>query len=59
MSVKTIFFDFGNVVGFFDHNRAIAKLAAHTHLTTEELDEALRTAAELSLYQARSSRRAA
>lgn len=39
--MKTIFFDFGNVVGFFDHNRAIAKLAAHTHLTPVELDAAV------------------
>ncbi len=39
--MKTIFFDFGNVVGFFDHRRAIAKLAAHTHLTPEELDAAV------------------
>lgn len=41
MQVKTIFFDFGNVVGFFDHNRAIAQLAAHTHLTPQELDDAV------------------
>ncbi len=39
--MKTIFFDFGNVIGFFDHNRAIEKLAAHTHLTPEELDAAV------------------
>ncbi|MFO0847770.1 MAG: HAD family phosphatase [Gemmataceae bacterium] len=39
--MKTILFDFGNVVGFFDHRRAIAKLARHTDLTPDEIDEAV------------------
>jgi putative hydrolase of the HAD superfamily len=39
--VKTIFFDFGNVVGFFDHNRAIEKLARYTALTPAEIGAAV------------------
>lgn len=39
--VKTIFFDFGNVVGFFDHQRAITKLARYTTLTPAEIDAAV------------------
>ena len=34
---QTIFFDFGNVVGFFDHQRAVRRLLAHTDLTAAEL----------------------
>jgi putative hydrolase of the HAD superfamily len=30
--IKTITFDFGNVVGFFDHRRASGRLAKHTDL---------------------------
>lgn len=39
--VKTIFFDFGNVIGFFDHGRAIAKLARFTDMDPMELALAL------------------
>lgn len=35
--IKTIFFDFGNVVGFFDHQRAVARLAGYTDLNAIEL----------------------
>jgi len=35
--IRTIFFDFGNVVAFFDHRLAIAKLARFTELPGEEL----------------------
>lgn len=35
--MKTIFFDFGNVVAFFDHQRAIAKLARYTDMPPVEL----------------------
>jgi len=38
---KTIFFDFGNVVGFFDHGRAVARLAAFTEMPAVELALAL------------------
>jgi putative hydrolase of the HAD superfamily len=29
MKIQTIVFDFGNVIGFFDHSPAISRLAAH------------------------------
>ena len=35
--IRTIFFDFGNVIGFFDHRRAIKKLLRHTELPSAEL----------------------
>ena len=35
--MKTIFFDFGNVIAFFDHQRAIQRLHAYTELSPEEL----------------------
>ena len=35
--IKTIYFDFGNVIGFFDHQRAVEKLAKHTPLNAIEL----------------------
>lgn len=35
--MHTIIFDFGNVVGFFDHYRTLARLAPHTDLAMEAL----------------------
>jgi putative hydrolase of the HAD superfamily len=35
--IRTIVFDFGNVVAFFDHGRSVAKLAAYTPLPPVEL----------------------
>jgi putative hydrolase of the HAD superfamily len=35
--IRTILFDFGNVVAFFDHDRAIRRLLAHTDRTAEQL----------------------
>ncbi len=35
--IRTIFFDFGNVVAFFDHQRAIARLRHYTDLHPTEL----------------------
>jgi putative hydrolase of the HAD superfamily len=35
--IRTIFFDFGNVLAFFDHRRAVEKLLRHTDLDAEEL----------------------
>ena len=35
--MKTIFFDFGNVLAFFDHQRAVAKLARYTDMPPVEL----------------------
>jgi glucose-1-phosphatase len=35
MTVRTIVFDFGNVIGYFDHRRAARLLAGHTGLPEE------------------------
>ncbi len=37
MPIKTVIFDFGNVVAFFDHGRAIARLDEHTDMDPVEL----------------------
>ena len=37
MPIKTVIFDFGNVVAFFDHSRAVARLAPYTDLPPVEL----------------------
>lgn len=39
--IQTILFDFGNVVGFFDHQRAVRQLLAHTDQTAEQLIQIL------------------
>jgi FMN phosphatase YigB (HAD superfamily) len=39
--IKTILFDFGNVVAFFDHQRAIRQLLAYTDQTAEDLTRIL------------------
>jgi FMN phosphatase YigB (HAD superfamily) len=35
--MKTIVFDFGNVIGFFDYHQALARLQPHTELSAEQL----------------------
>ena len=35
--MKTVIFDFGNVVGFFDHHRALEKLRPYSPLTPAEM----------------------
>jgi FMN phosphatase YigB (HAD superfamily) len=35
--IRTVLFDFGNVVAFFDHDRAVRRLLAHTDRTAAEL----------------------
>jgi len=35
--IKTLLFDFGNVLAFFDHQRAVRALLPHTDLTAEDL----------------------
>jgi glucose-1-phosphatase len=35
--IKTLYFDFGNVLGFFDHQRAVEKFVKHTPLNAIEL----------------------
>jgi putative hydrolase of the HAD superfamily len=37
MPIRTVIFDFGNVVAFFDHSRAVARLAQYTDLPPVEL----------------------
>lgn len=39
--MKTIFLDFGNVIGFFDHSRAVEQLVRHTDVPAAELDTML------------------
>lgn len=39
--MKTIFLDFGNVIGFFDHSRAVAQLVRFTDVPAVELDSLL------------------
>lgn len=36
--IKTIFFDFGNVIGFFDHARALSQLVRYTDMNATELN---------------------
>ncbi|MBM3981501.1 MAG: HAD family phosphatase [Planctomycetes bacterium] len=37
MPIKTVIFDFGNVLAFFDHGRSVARLKAFTKLSAAEL----------------------
>jgi epoxide hydrolase-like predicted phosphatase len=39
--MKTIIFDFGNVIGFFDHGRTLEKLQPHSPLTKQEMFRAV------------------
>ncbi len=39
MSIKTIIFDFGNVIGFFDHRRITRRMAKETTLPEEFWEE--------------------
>ncbi len=40
-SIRTIFIDFGNVIGLLDHERATRRLQAYTHLPYERLYRAV------------------
>ncbi len=42
--IKTIVFDFGNVVGYFDHQITLRKLCAHTDLDADAIRAAFRAA---------------
>src|SRR5438034_9550965 len=35
--MQAIIFDFGNVLGFFDHGRTLGRRVAHTALTADEI----------------------
>ena len=37
MPIRTVIFDFGNVIAFFDHGRAVARLAGYTDMDPVEL----------------------
>jgi glucose-1-phosphatase len=37
MPIRTVIFDFGNVIAFFDHGRAVARLARYTDMPAVEL----------------------
>jgi glucose-1-phosphatase len=37
--IETIAFDFGRVLGFFDHSRTLARLAPHTDMSGKEMFE--------------------
>ena len=39
--MKTIIFDFGNVVGFFDHGRTLAKVSPFSPFTPQEMFESV------------------
>ena len=39
--IRTIFFDFGNVIGYFDHGRATQRLAAYTDTVHDLLHQTL------------------
>ena len=41
MSIKALIFDFGNVVGFFDHRRATNRLLPHSCMDADELHRLL------------------
>jgi putative hydrolase of the HAD superfamily len=49
--IKTIFFDFGNVVAFFDHQRAVRQLTAFTELHAAELTRRLYADALVDDYE--------
>jgi putative hydrolase of the HAD superfamily len=43
MAITTVIFDFGNVIGFFDHGRAVAQLARHAEVSADVIHERLFT----------------
>ena len=51
MPVRTVIFDFGNVIAFFDHGRAIARLADFTDVHAAELTLALYGSAIEDAYE--------
>jgi FMN phosphatase YigB (HAD superfamily) len=51
MAITTIVFDFGNVIGFFDHRRAARKLAEHTGLPADAFLPLLYDAALEDAYE--------
>ena len=50
--MKTILLDFGNVIGYFDHMRAISQLAPYTPIPPVELEQILYGGPEEDAYEA-------
>jgi putative hydrolase of the HAD superfamily len=50
--IQTVVFDFGNVIGFFDHRRTLERLTAHTDLTAEAMQAAFYGADLEDAYEA-------
>ncbi|MFO0936786.1 MAG: HAD-IA family hydrolase [Gemmataceae bacterium] len=50
--MKTIFFDFGNVIGYFDHMRAINQMAPYTPIPPVALEKLLYGGPEEDAYEA-------
>ncbi len=51
MAVRTLVFDFGNVLGFFDHRRAARNLAVHSGTSEEAIHRHLLDAAIEDAYE--------
>ncbi len=51
MTIKALVFDFGNVVGFFDHGRTTRRLAPHARLAHDELHHLLYTSPLAERYE--------
>ena len=49
--MKTIFFDFGNVIGDFDHMRAVSQMAPYTPIPPVELEKILYGGPEETAYE--------
>lgn len=49
--IRTLFFDFGNVLGFFDHLRAMRPLAAHSTLDPVTLEKKIYGGPEEDAYE--------
>lgn len=50
--MKTIFFDFGNVIGHFDHMRAVSQMAPYTPIPPVQLEKILYGGPEEDAYEA-------
>jgi putative hydrolase of the HAD superfamily len=51
MTIKTLIFDFGNVLAFFDHGRAVARLDEYTDMEPVELTLVLSGGAAEDAYE--------
>lgn len=51
MDLTTLILDFGNVVGFFSHGRAVEALAPHARVSPEQLHQVLHTGPLAEAYE--------